>query len=149
MATPDKKTKPDRHIEMSLRHTFTEKETLALARTLAEKNNELNQAEEEKKSVTSQLKAKIDGISARVTEVSTKITTGYEYRMTKCTVKYHTPRPGMKRLIREDTNDVIEDAEMTDAEKQGELPLGVDKGKQESGGTVIVLADEGSTDRED
>lgn len=149
MATPDKKSKPDRHIEMSLRHTFTEKETLGLARTLAEKNNELTQAEEEKKSVTSQLKARIDGISARVTEISTKITTGYEYRPTKCTVKYHTPRAGMKSLIRDDTGEVFETADMTDAEKQGELPLGVDKGKQESGGTVSVPADEGSSDRQE
>lgn len=115
--------KPDKKIELQLRHVFTDKETLELARKLAEANAELAQAEDEKKSITSQLKAKADGIQARVSEVAGKINTGYEYRATPCLVEYHTPKPGMKRLTRLDINEVVTEEDMTEAEKQTEMEL--------------------------
>lgn len=125
---------------MSLRHTFTEKEILEIARKLAESTKELDQAEEEKKAVTSQLKAKCDGIAARVSEQAAKINSGYEYRMTPVTVKYNTPKTGSKRLVRMDTNENIGDEDMTQAELQSEFPL--DDGKKaEKPGVVDVPAD--------
>jgi hypothetical protein len=152
--------KPDRHIEMQLRHTFTQKETLEIAKKMAEASRELNQAEEEKKAVTSQLKAKVDGISARVTEHAGKINSGYEYRSTKVTVKYHTPKTGIKSLSRDDTGEHLETAEMSQSEMQDELKLDPapgtlpnpvlkesDAGKVKAApGTVRVAADEGSDD---
>ncbi len=133
--------KKDKKIELQLRHTFSDKETLALARKLAEANNDLAQGEEEKKSVTSQLKAKIDGIQARVSETSGKITCGYEYRATPCLVEYHKPKNGQKTLTRLDINEIIAVEDMTDAEKQDELPLGTEAAKAEHPGVVDVPAD--------
>ena len=132
-------TKPDRKIELQLRHTFSDKETLELARKLAEANRDLNQAEDEKKSVVSQLKAKSDAIAARVAEEAGKINCGFEYRMTPCTVKYHTPKTGVKTITRNDLNEVIEEMDMTQAELQDELPL--DATKAPEGGVVAVQAD--------
>lgn len=120
---PTKPSKPDRKIELQLRHTFTDKETLELTRKLAEGNRDLDQAEEEKKSVTSQLKAKCDAIAARVSETAGKINCGFEYRNTPVLVKYNTPVAGTKRLTRLDTDEVIGEEPMTAAELQSELPL--------------------------
>lgn len=163
--------KPDKHMEMQLRHTFTQKETLEIAKKMAEASRELNQAEEEKKAVTSQLKAKVDAISARVQDHASKINSGYEYRSTKVTVKYHTPKTGIKTLIRDDLNEIVETAEMSQAEMQEELklepaaapatppagtipfnpvlkedPVEKAKKKKAAPGTVRVEADEGSDD---
>ena len=115
--------KPDRKIEMQLRHQFTDKETLELGRKLAEESNLLNQQEDEAKAVAKQLKAKVDSTASRVSEISTKITNGYEYRPTQCVIKYHVPKAGRKSTVRLDTSEVVEDAEMSLAEMQAELPL--------------------------
>lgn len=116
-------SKPDRKIEMQLRHTFTPAETIEIAKKMAEATRELHQAEDEKKAVTSQLKAKCDGIAARVTEHAGKINSGFEYRNTAVLVKYNTPKTGQKRMIRLDTNETIGEEEMSMAEMQTELPL--------------------------
>jgi hypothetical protein len=120
---PAKPTKPDRKIEMQLRHTFTIPEIVEIAKKLAEASRELNQAEEDKKAVTSQLKAKCDGIQSRLTEHAGKVNSGFEYRNTQVLVQYHTPKTGVKRLTRLDTHEVIGEEEMSQAEMQDELAL--------------------------
>ncbi len=126
---PAAASKPDKKIEMQLRHTFTPNETIEIARKMAESSRELAQAEDEKKAVTSQLKAKVDGISARVTEYAGKINAGFEYRNTQVLVKYNTPKTGVKRMVRLDTNENIGDEDMSMSEMQTELPLGDTKAK--------------------
>lgn len=116
--------KPDYHGERQLRHIFTEKETIEIAKKMAEASRDLNQAEEEKKAVTSTLKAKVDGIQARVNEHAGKINSGFEYRTTPITTKFHTPKTGQKQTIRDDTGEIIEIDQMSMAEMQDELPLG-------------------------
>lgn len=75
--------------------------------------------------MTSQLKARVDGIAARVTEHANKINSGYEYRSTKVTVKYHSPKTGEKTLVRDDTGEIHSTEEMSPSEMQEELPLGM------------------------
>lgn len=116
--------KPDYHGERQLRHVFSEKETIEIAKKMAEASRDLNQAEEEKKAVTSTLKAKVDGIQARVNEHAGKINSGFEYRTTPITVKFHTPKTGQKQTARDDTGEIIETDQMSMAEMQDELPLG-------------------------
>ncbi len=130
---PAAPAKPDKKIEMQLRHTFTTAETVEIAKKMAEASRELNQAEEEKKAVTSQLKAKVDAISARVSEYAGKINGGFEYRMTPVLVKYHTPKTGTKRLTRLDTNEVVGEEEMSMSEMQMDLPIG---GGSPAGGPI-------------
>lgn len=48
---------------------------------------------------------------------------------------------GQKTLTRLDINEIIAVEDMTDAEKQDELPLGTEFAKAEQGGVVDVPAD--------
>ena len=134
-ATP----KPPKKTEQSLRVKFTEEEVVKLARKLAEKNAEAEQAENDKKAVTKQLAAKCEGIAAQVSEISGKINAGFEYRTVQCETTYDDPKPGMKTTRRLDTLEVIEQETMTLAELQQELPFSCSD-KPEQGGKVVSLA---------
>lgn len=158
--------KPDKKIEMQLRHTFTPVETIEIAKKMAEASRELNQAEDEKKAVTSQLKAKVDAISARVSEYAGKINSGFEYRNTPVLVKYNTPKTGQKQMTRLDTKELVGTEDMSMGEMQMDLPIGGEpkhigdvlpnpvlttddaKKVKASPGTVGVPADGGSVDSE-
>lgn len=155
--TPVRPAHPDRNIEIQLRYQFTDKELLELGKKMAEAANLLNQQEEEAKAVAKQLKAKCDQTAARLTEASTKITNGYEYRSVKCVVKFDTPKTGQKSTIRQDTLEIVDVCEMSLAEMQLPLPLKTTDGKlapvepfpdapKSTPGTVEVPADEGSRD---
>lgn len=141
MNTPTEKNvksgapKPPKKTEQSLRVKFTEEETLKLARKLAEKNAEAEQAENDKKAVTKQLAAKCDAIAAQVSEISGKINAGFEYRTVQCETTYDDPKPGMKTTRRLDTLEVIEQETMTLAELQQEIPF---SGNED--GKVVSLA---------
>ena len=115
--------KPPKKTEQSLRVKFTEEEVVKLARKLAEKNAEAEQADNDKKAVTKQLAAKCEGIAAQVSEISGKINAGFEYRTVQCETTYDDPKPGMKTTRRLDTLEVIEQEAMTLAELQQELPF--------------------------
>ena len=69
--------RPPKKGERQLRVEFTEKEILEQAKKLAEANAELSRAENNKKSVTSQLKADCDSISSRIAVLSGKINDGF------------------------------------------------------------------------
>ena len=143
MNTPTEKNvkavapKPPKKTEQSLRVKFTEEEVVKLARKLAEKNAEAEQAENDKKAVTKQLAAKCEGIAAQVSEISGKINAGFEYRTVQCETTYDDPKPGVKTTRRLDTLEVIEQETMTLAELQQELPF---SGSGQDAGQVVSLA---------
>lgn len=118
-ATP---IRPPKKTELSLRVVYTERELLEIGKKLAEANRELDAAESEKKQITATLKAKCDGIAARVSQHSGEISSGYTYRMVPCEVHFDMPSPGMKTTVRLDTKEVIDTEAMTLAEMQAELP---------------------------
>lgn len=118
-----KPIRPPKKTEMSLRVEFTRDEIVDLARKQAESYGELNRAEEDKKAVTAQLKAKCDGIAARISELAGKITSGFEYRVVPCETRYDEPKPGLKTTVRLDTCDVVSVDPMSLAERQAELDL--------------------------
>lgn len=127
--TPAKETKKPapktpKKDERQLRVKFTEEEIIKLARRLAEKNAEAEQAELDKKAVTKQLASKCDEIAAQVSTISGKINAGFEYRQVQCETTYDDPKPGMKTTRRLDTLEIIEQETMTLAELQIDLPLG-------------------------
>ena len=70
----------------SVRHTFTEDEKRDIAVEMARKVAELNQAEDDKKAVMSDLKSKIDSLTAQVNGAASKLNSGFEYRSLKCEV---------------------------------------------------------------
>ena len=106
----------------TLKHNLSDVEKLALGQKLAEANIEADGAEAEKKSVTSTLKAKCEGCIAKVSELSSRLSAGYEYRQVVCRVTFDNPNRGQKTTRRIDTNEVVKTEDMTLAEMQARLP---------------------------
>lgn len=105
-------------IKRQLKCIFTEKELQEKAKALAYNCNQRDEAEEEKKSVTSDFKAKIDGFNATISQLSNHINNGWEYRAVECEVKMNTPKDGRKQTIRRDTGEILEEEPMTPEEMQ-------------------------------
>lgn len=118
--------KPPKKTELRLRVNYTRDEIVELAKKLAETVDEQARAEDEKKAVNGQMKAKVDGITARMGEITGKITSGFEYRLTACEVRYDDPKQGLKTVIRLDNQDVVSCEPMSLSELQSELPLSAD-----------------------
>lgn len=80
---------PDEEKEYSteyVKFVFTEEEKRDIASEMARKVSELNQAEDEKKAVMSDLKSRIDSLSAQVNAAANKLNSGYEYRNVECEI---------------------------------------------------------------
>lgn len=149
-ATP---IRPPKKTELSLRVIYTEKDLLEIGKKLAEANRELYSAEAEKKQITATLKAKCDGIAARVSQHSGEISSGYTYRMVPCEVHFDMPAPGQKTTVRLDTKEVIDTEAMTLAEMQAELPGFEGQAGQPtatvSGSGVVVMDADGHIEADD
>ena len=116
-------TMRNRKSEQKLKVQLTDPELLELGRKQSQAIQELRQAEDEKKSITNQLKAKCEGIASRITETSLLISNGYEYRTVMCDTTYDEPKPGLKTTRRLDTNEVVNVEPMSLSEQQAELAL--------------------------
>jgi hypothetical protein len=88
----------------SLRYDFTASEIHDKSLQLAKKNKEVEQLENEKKSVTSQLQGRINSAKAEVGVLASQVSDGWEYRDIECDVIYHMPGQGKKTVIRKDIN---------------------------------------------
>lgn len=128
--------RPPKKTEINLRVEFTRDEIVELALKQGEAFNELNRAEEDKKAVTAQLKAKCEGISARISEITGKLTSGFEYRVVPCEIRYDDPKPGLKTTYRLDTGATVNVDPMTLAERQAELDL---NGKSSPAAPVLTV----------
>src|SRR5690348_14312809 len=71
----------------SVRIHFSKEEKEKMSTELAESCKTKQEAEAEKKSVVSQLKAKIDAQDSRISYLSNCISTGYSFRNVECVVK--------------------------------------------------------------
>lgn len=105
------------------KYVFTNSDKLELGNKLAEANNKLSELDDERKRVTSDYKARMDGIQADVNLLSGKISNGYETRMTECFVEMH---PGLKEKYYVNAQTfVIECVKaMQPGDFQAELPIG-------------------------
>lgn len=115
--------RPPKKIEMRLRVNYSRDEIVDLAKLQGEAFGEHEHAREEKKAINSQLKAKVEGIAARISEITSQLRSGFEYRMTACESRYDDPRTGMKTVYRLDTNEIVSCEAMSLSELQTELPL--------------------------
>lgn len=129
------KAKPEpakKKISLSLRCNLTDQEKIAAGKELAETTNRLTELENDKSRVVSDFKAKITAEEAQVAMISNKVRSGYEFRDVECVVTYDTPKPGQKEIVRLDTKEVVRVEQMSEAEKQRDLPLEDDEGASES-----------------
>lgn len=79
--------KKDETALRTIRYLFTVDETATNSKQLAEACGQKKETEDEKKSVMSSFKAKIDSHDARIGLLSKWVTTGYDYRSVECIVK--------------------------------------------------------------
>jgi len=61
-----------------------------------------------------------------VRELGHFINNGAETKPVLCFINYDTPEPGLKTIVRSDTNEIVDTLQMTGEELQGELGIGED-----------------------
>lgn len=105
----------------SLRHDFTDAETLDLSRDLARSHQELALIEEGKEKVVADFKAQIQAKENVISDLSRRINNGYEYRSIECELRFHEPEKGMKTLVRLDNAAVVKTTRMDSWEAQEHL----------------------------
>lgn len=93
--------------ERYLRYDFTAPEIYDLSMKLANKTQDKERIESEKKSIVSQYKSQLDALSAEIGSTSNKVANGYEMRKVDCKVEYHKPEQGKKTITRTDTQEKI------------------------------------------
>lgn len=105
----------------SLRYHFTREESFEIARRLAERTNEIATLEDEKSRATKDYTARIKTVENDVALLSQRVREGYEFRDIDVEVKFDTPEPGKKTIIRLDTKEVVEVCAMNSEERQASL----------------------------
>lgn len=108
-----------------LQYQFTHDEVHQKGLELARLSSEAEAIENERKSVASEFKAKLDSISAQMHTLGQHINNGYEHRYIECTVKFHDPNTGVKSTYRNDTGELVKKETMTGAEMQQEIEFEV------------------------
>lgn len=104
-----------------LRCNLTEAEILQAGKDLADRTVELRSLEEDKKRVTSDFGAKIAAKEADISTLTNKMQSGYEFRNVTCTETLGVPTPEKKRVIRDDTGELVAIEELRSGELQREL----------------------------
>lgn len=119
---PVKKVKiRTKNVRLSLPHKFTDPELRQLGDEQATDQRDLRAAEESAKMVADDWKAKISAIKARITSTSNKVLSRFEHRDIPCVVTFHSPIPGRKTCVRQDTMEEVWIKDMEEHEKQEEL----------------------------
>ena len=103
----------------SIKYTFDKTEILELGQALAREAQTVFDLREQKSSTAAELSGQIKIAEKRVGDLTDKINRGYELRETECLIMLEVPRPGMKRIIRIDTNEMVREEAMTAQEMQG------------------------------
>ena len=103
-------------------YTFTEEEMKDMANDLAVKHIKKGQLEDKKRSVTSQIKAEIDGVDAELNQLASNIRNKSEYRQIKCTVKYF-PEKDTKEFYSEEDGHLVDTKKMEGDDYQLKLDM--------------------------
>ena len=103
-----------------LKYVFTDKERGEIAIEMAQKVAELNQAEDQKKAITSDFKSKIDGLQAVVNHAAVRLNNGYEMRPIECEVVPNWEEK-IWEYVRLDTGELAKTEEMSVEDLQMQL----------------------------
>ncbi len=110
------------YITRELKYELTQDELLSYSRQLAKNQQDKGEAESGKKSVVADYNDKIARLNSEIQILSRKVANGYEHRPIKCRWQYHWEN-GKKVLLRLDTGEIVEAAEITPEERQQELRM--------------------------
>jgi hypothetical protein len=108
---------PERELWIDL----SEAEINTKAQELSQLMVEFEEVEEEKRAATKEYSDELKGLRAKMRTVSKVIREKKELRPVACEVRFHRPMVGTKQTVRLDTNEVIEQEEMSLAERQENL----------------------------
>ncbi len=111
---------------------LTEHELLDFGQQLARANTEHLAAEERKKLTNQQLKGDVDAKAARVSQLTSIVSSREEVRPVKCAWTMDLPKRGKKSLIRLDTQAVVESRDMVGDDMQPELEPIVKEAEQQT-----------------
>ena len=92
-----------------LRYDFSAVEIHELSLEMANKTQQIQEVEQEKKSVTSSYTSRLNILKESVNSAANKVASGYEIREVECDIEYHKPTQGFKTLTRKDTGVKIEE----------------------------------------
>lgn len=121
------KTKPTTE---HLKHILTEDEIKDYGAQLARRYSEITDLEEQKKSVTSDFKARIDSANADAGVLARKIQNGYEFKNTDCEIQWDYDEKAVT-VVRLDTMETVKSRPMTPDELQEEMFDGEGQDKDE------------------
>lgn len=107
----------------NLRVVYNDADRLVLGRQLADTHKDLEQAQADKRSVVSDFAARIKSHEAKIIDLAGKVSNGYQVKEVTCEWRFHQPKDNMKQLVRLDTGESVEVADMLHSELQPELPL--------------------------
>lgn len=109
-----------RIVAISARYEFTDEEKRAIAQELARRNIDKAQVEDEKKSVMSDFKDRLDRINMDVNKASRQLVDGFEYRDFSCYIVKHF-KLGIKRYHDKNTDKVVDEKPLDPSDYQLEL----------------------------
>lgn len=89
---------------------------------LSEALNGKQEAEADLKAVSTQIKSKVAECEAKIQQLSSKLSCGYEYREVDCSIVYDFPAK-VKRWERVDNKEVVKTVPISDEELQEEAEL--------------------------
>lgn len=105
---------------------LTDKEIFAAGKQLAGFRSKERELDDRKKRMSADLAAEDKTIQAEISKISQVVSTGEETRQVKCRWEYDW-EAGKKHLRRLDTEEIIQEVDITDAEKQEELDMKQDE----------------------
>ena len=97
---------------------LTDAEVLDIATEMSQKLEELDNVEAEKKAAAANFKLLTDALESEISIMAKSVRTKTEEREVDCEWVFNLPVPGMKQLIRLDTEEVVDEKDMTDMDKQ-------------------------------
>jgi|GEM_PF-1295801 len=112
-----------KNITRELRCHLTEKEIVESARTSADLTRAIGTLEDDKARSNKDFAARIAEKEAARSVLNEAITSGFVLRQVACLAFLSTPKPGMKRIVRTDTNQEVAVEAMTPDELQREFEL--------------------------
>ena len=102
------------------KYKFTPEEVAEMSAEMAQNVSTLKDAESDKKAIMSDLKGKIDGLTAQTQISANKINNGYEMRNVECLVEFDYAN-GVVRHTRTDTWETVKTRQMTADDRQMEM----------------------------
>jgi hypothetical protein len=105
---------------INVKHVFSEDELRVISKDLARYTSEVNQLEDEKKSIVSQLKAKIDAAKAEINLHASYISNGYKYKYVLCNIEKDFSK-GIAAYISTEDKKVLHTRKLQPEEYQTEI----------------------------